>query len=248
MRTLFVNPNITPEITADMAAEARRAASPHNEIVPVTGSFGALYIANRIEAALAAHAVLDLLAEHAQGHDAVVVSAFGDPGVWAAKEMLDIPVIGVSEAAFHVARMLGRRYAIVCMTPRLRTWYVECAHEHGLADGLVAARYLPTPVDDVTRAAQDLSDAVLDQCRAAVEEDEAEVVIIGGGPLAGLAHRLAPHVSVPLVDGIACAVRLVEALAGLGLAAPRSGSFARPEPKPSKGLSPHLAAFIESKT
>ena len=140
MRILFINPNVTPAITEIMAAEALRSAAPGTEIVPATARFGTLYVANRIEAAIAAHAVLDLLAERAAGFDAAIVSAFGDPGIYAAKELLDIPVVGVSEAAFHFAYLLGKRYSLVCLTERLRTWAVECAEEHGLTGRLASAR------------------------------------------------------------------------------------------------------------
>ena len=87
------------------------AASPGTEIRTATARFGALYIENRIEASIASHAVLDALAEHGTGVDAAIVSAFGDPGLAAARELVDIPVVGVSEAAFLMAWTLGRRYA-----------------------------------------------------------------------------------------------------------------------------------------
>jgi Asp/Glu/hydantoin racemase len=91
-RILIVNPNVTEAITATMVEEARRTAAPDTEMVPATARFGTLYIENRVESAIAGHAVLETLAEHAPGCDAAIVAAFGDPGVFAAKEMLaDIP-------------------------------------------------------------------------------------------------------------------------------------------------------------
>ena len=80
MRILFINPNITSSITEVMAAEARRSAAADTELVPVTAAFGTLYVENRVEAAIAAHAVLDACAAHSEGCDGVIISAFGDPG------------------------------------------------------------------------------------------------------------------------------------------------------------------------
>src|SRR6185436_16469850 len=105
----------------------------------------------------------------------------GDPGLYAAKELLDLPVLGVSEAAFLTAYMLGNRYAIVCLTPRLKTWYVETARAHDLAGKLVAARAIPGPVPDITRAKADLKEKLCAECLRAIEENEAEVIIVGGG-------------------------------------------------------------------
>src|SRR5262245_4172718 len=244
MKILFINPNITSSITDLMAAEARKSASADTELMPVTAAFGTLYVENRVEAAIAAHAVLDVCAEHGDGCDAVVISAFGDPGLYAAKELLDQPVIGISEAAFLAAYMLGNRYAIVCLTPRLKTWYVETAHAHGLAGKLVAARAIPGPVPDITRAKDDLKEKLRAECLRAVEEDDAEVIIIGGGPVAGLAREIRDEIPVPLIDGVSAAVRFAEAIVGLGPRPPRKGSFARPAPKPAKGLSPALMRRI----
>jgi len=240
MRLLFINPNVTAAITETMLAEARRSASPATELVGVTARFGMLYVENRVEAAIAAHAVLESLADHGEGCDAAIVGAFGDPGLYAAKEMMDVPVVGISEAAFHFAYLLGRRYAIVCLTERLRTWYVECAEELGMAGRLAGARKLDRTLADITRAKEEVGELLIGECLRAVEEDGAEVIILGGGPIAGLAREVAHRIPVPALDGVSCAVRLAEALVGLGPRAPVRGSFARPALKPGQGLSPNL--------
>ena len=244
MRLLLVNPNITDRITAIMLEEARRCASPGTLLEAVSAPFGTQYVENRAEAAIASHAVLDAIATHAAGCDAVIVAAFGDPGVEAARELFDIPVVGISEAAFHMAWLLGRRYSVVCLTPRLRTWYLECARDIGLDGRLASVRALPKLEADITEAREAARDALLEQCRRAVDEDQAEVLIVGGGPLAGVAREIAHLLPVPVIDGVSCAVRLAEALVGLNPAVPLTGSFARPPAKPSRGLGPALQARI----
>ena len=245
MHILLVNPNITDAITEVMAREARRIAAPDTRIVTATAAFGALYIENRAEAAIASHAVLDALAERAKGMDAVIVSAFGDPGVAAAKELMSMPVVGITEAALLTAWSLGRRYAIVCMTERLRLWYQEAVVDMGLGARLVAVRAVDATVSDVTRAYDELAQPALESCLAAVEEDGAEVVVLGGGPMAGLAHRIAARVPVPLLDGVTCAVPMAEALVRMQVRKAERGSFARPRAKPSTGLSAPLSKMIE---
>jgi len=247
MKILQVNPNVTEAVTDVMVAEGRRSASPGVEITAATAAFGAQYVENRVEAAIAAHALLDVLAEQAAGHDAVIVSAFGDPGLEAAKEMLDIPVVGLSEAALHTAYMLGRRYSVVCLTERLRTWYGECAEGLGLTGRLAGLRVAGAPVRYITTVVEDLRDPLLAECLKAVEEDRAEVVVLGGGPTAGLARELAGEVPVPLLDGVTCAVQMAEALVRIAPRPPTQGGFARPAPKPTKGLSPALTRFFEGR-
>ena len=235
---------MTAAVAATMASEARNAASPGTEIVALTAPFGTLYIENRAEASIAGHAVLETLAEHADDADAAIVSAFGDPGLGAAKELFDFPVVGLAESAMVTAWLLGGRFSIVCLTPRLARWYRECAAEHGLDKRLASIRALAVPVSDVTTARDELASALAQSCMEAVEADGAEVVILGGGPIAGLARSLAEQVPVPLLDGVTCAVRVAEMLVALGHRPPRLGSYARPAPKPSRGLSPALARRI----
>jgi allantoin racemase len=248
MRLLLVNPNVTQAITDTMMAEARRVASPGTELTAVTARFGTRYVENRAEAAVAAHAVVEALAEHGRGCDAAIIAAFGDPGLAAAKELMDIPVVGVSEAALLIAYLLGRRYSIVCLTPRLRTWYMECAREHDLAARMASVRALDRLVPDSPQAREALREPLVEACQRAIEEDDAEVIIVGGGPIAGLAREIADRLPVPTLDGVSCAVRLAETLVALGPRAPERGSFARPRGKPSRGLSPALAARLGGET
>jgi Asp/Glu/hydantoin racemase len=244
MRLLLINPNVTEAITASMAAEARRFASQGTEITAVTAAFGTQYVENRVEAAIAGHAVLDALASHMAGHDAAIIGAFGDPGLAAAREFADIPVFGIEEAALLTAWTLGKRICIVCLTPRLGRWYRECAEEHGLAGRLVSVRPLDVPIPDITQAKTLLRERLLEECGLAVERDHAEVIILGGAPIAGLAREAADLIPVPTLDGVSCAVRLAEAVAGLRTRPPSRGSFARPPPKPGRGLSPDLTRRI----
>lgn len=237
MKLLLLNPNITQGVTDTMAEEARRSASPGTEIIPATARFGVSYVENRIEAAIASHAVLEALCEHAQGCDAAIIAAFGDPGLWAGKELMEVPVIGISEAAFLTAYMLGRRYSIVCLTERLRVWYMECAHEHGLDGRLGSARALDVAPSDITKAKEEMRERLVEQCMRAVDDDGAEVIVLGGGPIAGLAREIADRLPVPIVDGVSCAVRMAEGLVALNPLKAKRGSFARPRAKPAQGLS-----------
>jgi Asp/Glu/hydantoin racemase len=244
MKLLLVNPNITEAVTRGMLAEARRSASPDVELASVTARFGTRYVENRAEAAIAAHAVLEAVADTQEECDGILLGAFGDPGLDALRELFDVPVTGIQESALLTARMLGRRTVIVCMTPRLGTWYEENARAQGLDEGLVGVRALDVPVTDIARAPELLREPLLARCLQAVDADRAETIILGGGPLAGLARELAGQVPVPLLDGVSCAVMMLEALVRLAPGTPRSGSYARPAPKPSRGLSPRLARRI----
>jgi allantoin racemase len=240
MKILFANPNTTAAVTDRIAAVARTAASPGTEIIAVTARTGVPYIATRAEAVIGAREALELLAAHADGCDAAVVAAFADPGVGGARELLSIPVIGMAEAAMLTACMLGRRFSIVTFATAMGPWYRECVDYNGLSGRLASIVCVSGGFRDINTVQEEKADALVEACCLAVERDEADVVILGGAPLAGLAAKVADRVKVPLVDGVAAAVRQAEVLASLRPVKATAGTFRRPDAKPITGVSERL--------
>ena len=149
MRLLVINPNISESVTRLIEAEAVRAASADTEIVARTASIGVAYIETRSEAAIGAYAALNMVAEHHHDCHAVIIAAFGDPGVPAVREIVDVPVVGISEAAFVTACLLGHRFSIIAISSRIAAWYRECA-EYNKVDGrLASSRTLTAPLADI---------------------------------------------------------------------------------------------------
>ena len=214
-RILVVNSNTTDSVTARIGEAARAAASPGTAIEAMSAPFGLPLIVSRADWLLAGPATLAALGARRGSYDAAVIACFGDPGLDAAKELLDVPVLGISEAAFHAAAMLGRRFGVVSFTAALRPMFQDCLAHHGLGGRCTGFRMGPPFSGDPGTVAEERQALILELCRQSVEEDGAEAVILAGGPLAGLAPRLAAQVAVPLVDGTAAAVRLAEALVGL---------------------------------
>lgn len=244
MRILLVNPNTTAAVTDLLVAAARPVAAAGTEIVPLTAPRGVPYISSRAEAQLGGAQLLETLAEHAPGADAAIVAAFGDPGLMAARELFDIPVIGMSEAAMLTACMLGRRFAIVTFSTNLGAWYRDCVEMHGMRDRCAAIRCLDGAFRAIAEVQEEKEALLVDLACRAVAEDGADAVILSGAPLAGLAAKVADRVPVPLVDPIQAAVKQAEALVALTPRKARSGSFARPPGKPSTGLPAALARRI----
>ena len=244
MKILLINPNTSTAMTERMAEAAASALAPDASVTALTAARGLPYIASRAEAQLAGAAVLETLAEHQAGHDAAVIAAFGDPGLVAARELFDLPVVGMAEAAMLTACMLGQRFAIVTFSRKLMAWYEDAVHQARLHDrcaGLFAAE---SEFRSVTEVQHELESEIVALARRAAERG-ADTVILAGAPLTGLAARVREAVPVPLVDPLAAALGQAQALVRLGARAPASGRFARPGPKPATGLSPALAAWIE---
>jgi allantoin racemase len=243
VRVLIVNPNTTDAVTDLLVNAGRRVAAPDTELVPATAPRGMPYISTRAEAQIGGAIALEMLAEH-HGADAAIIAAFGDPGLFAARELFDIPVVGMSEAAMLTARMLGRRFAIVTFTTQLVAWFRDCVDMHGMGSYCVAVRALSEPFASMTSVQVDKEDRLVELALRAVEEDDADVIILAGAPLAGLADKVREKIPVPVVDPIAAAVKQAEALVALSTRKATAGSFRRPAAKPTTGLGDMLAARI----
>ena len=245
MKILIINPNISEKCSSLIFDEARRAASPTTELLMETAKFGVEYIETRMEAVVGGYATACAAAERYGEYDGVIVAAFGDPGLLGLKELLDCPVVGMTEAALSTACLLGQRFSLIAISNRITAWYREVIEQSHLASRLASIRSLNDPLNDIGTVQQDYHDLLLKLANKAVEEDGADVLILAGAPLAGLARKLDGKLPVPTVDGVSCAVKQCESLLALHPGIAVSGSFSRPPRKPNKGLPDKLAALFQ---
>jgi allantoin racemase len=244
MKLLLINPNISDSVSDLIRAEARRSAAPGTEIEVLTAPFGVAYIETRFEALIGAYAAAQLAAEHHARCDAVVVAAFGDPGLAALREVLPVPMTGPTEAALASAIQLGTRFSIVAISQRIRAWYRETVQACGLEARLASIRGLDRPLADIGSVQDDQSERLLRLAEQCVDEDGADVIVLAGAPLAGLARGLGGRIPVPVVDGVSSAVRHAETLVALQPGKAQRGSYASPPVKPNRGLPPAIEALL----
>jgi Asp/Glu/hydantoin racemase len=246
MKLLVVNPNISTRVTELIHAEALRSASPGTEITALTAQFGVAYIETRFEAMVGAYATAEQVAAHLTGHDAVIVAAFGDPGLAALREVLPVPVTGMTEASLATACQLGGKFSIVSISPRMRGWYLDMVHAYHLSSRLASFRALHDPLQDMATVQVDHSERLISLAQQCVREDGADVIVLAGAPLAGLARAIEHLLPVPVVDGVSSAVKQAELLVSLRSHKAREGSYAPPPQKPHLGLSPAMQALLAS--
>ena len=245
MRILILNPNTSSNVTARLAAAAKHATAQGTILASATATRGVPYIATRAEAQIGGAIALEMLAELHREYDAAIIAAFGDPGLFGARELFDIPVVGMAEASMLTACMLGRRFAIVTFAHALGPWYQDCVDMHGMTGRCAGIRMLDDPFESIGDVQDEKESLLAELANRAALELEADAVILAGAPLAGLAARIKDRMPVPIVDQIAAAVKQAEALVTLGVRKPIVGTFRRPDPKATTGLPEALTALIE---
>ena len=218
-RIVLVNPNTSEALTTLMVEIAREFAPACFRINGLTAPFGAPLLTNELELDEAVRAVSALAPELAQSADAIIVSAFGDPGADELATLLNRPVIGIAEASMRAAAADARRFAVVTHTGRLVRRMALRAQDIGLGAHCVAV--LATEEDPVALMAKpdELERALKVLAKQAVRQHGADAIVIGGGPLGRVAKALSGKVGVPVIEAIPEAVRYLAT--ELGAAATR---------------------------
>lgn len=246
MRLLVVNANTSDIVTEKVAARARASASPGTEVVSVTGTFGGRVIGTRAEHAIGEHSTVALVSKHAPGCDAVVIAVSYDTGLRAARELLSIPVVGMTEAGLLTACMLGGRIGVISFGRRVRPLYDELIGAYGLGARIAGWRTLESTAAYQRGAHDALDRELVAAAHDLIERDGAETVLLTGAVMAGVPARLQTQVPVPLIDGLDCAVRQAELLHRMAYPKPTVGSYAAPTDRELVAVDPAIAAAFSN--
>jgi allantoin racemase len=237
LRIHLVNPNTTVSMTEKIAAAARAVARPGTEILARTSAMGPASIEGYYDDALALPGLLAAVVEaEGEGVDGHVIACFDDTGLEAARTVARGPVVGIGEAGFHFASLIAHRFAVVTTLSRSIPVIEANLVRYGLDRRCCAVRASEVAVLELEDPASGARGRISAEIARAVAKDGAEAVVLGCAGMANLARALTDEHGVPVIDGVASAVALAEALIGTGLATSKHGAYAPPRPKAYTGL------------
>jgi len=231
MRILVINPNTTEAMTRDIHAEAVRYARAGTEIETLSPAWGPRSIEGHADDEFAAVATLEVVRDRAAEFDGVVIACFGDPGLFAARELSPVPVVGIAEASMLLACTVAHRFSVVTVLPRVKPWIEDTVRLHGLDRRCASVRTTTLTVFDCERDPGAAEREIVRVGRLAVEEDGAEAICLGCAGMGPLDKAVEAALGVPVLDGVACAVKLVESLVDYGVSTSRVAAFREPEEK-----------------
>lgn len=238
MRILVVNVNTTQAMTQAIGRQAMAIAASGTEIVPLTPKFGAESVEGNYESYLAAVAVMETVRDYPEPFDAVIQAGYGEHGREGLQELLDVPVVDITEAAASTAMFLGRKYSVVTTLDRTVPLIEDRLRLAGLMQRCASVRASGTAVLDLERDPDAAVEAIVAEAVHAVEDDCAEVICLGCGGMAELIQRVGARTGVPVVDGVSAAVTIAEALVRLGLSTSKIRTYATPNPKAFRNWPP----------
>lgn len=241
MRIHVVNPNTTRSMTDKIAAAARTVARPDTEIVATQPDMGPVSIEGYYDEAYAIPGMLQRIREaESAGADAHVIACFDDTGLDAARSIASAPVIGIGEAGYHVASLIAGKFAIVTTLARSIPVMEHNLTRYGLVSRCAKVRAAGIEVLALEDPASGAVEKISAEIEAAKSTDHAEAIVLGCAGMADLASELSDKHGLPVIDGVASAVALAEALVSLGARTSKIGGYASPLKKTYTGS---FAAF-----
>ena len=234
MRIHVINPNTTASMTKKIGVAAKAAASPGVEVRAVNPDFGPPSIEGYFDEAFS---VPGLLAEVAKAPDvdAFVIACFDDTGLEAARCATEAPVVGIGEAAFHMASLIAERFGVVTTLSRSIAPIERNLVKYGLAARCTRVRASNVPVLALEEPGSDARRVVEAEIKRALAEDGAEAIVLGCAGMTNLVRDLERSVGAPVLDGVACAVSLAESLVRIGLRTSKRNTYAPPLAKAYAG-------------
>lgn len=229
MELLLINPNSTASMTARLAEAARAASRPDTTITAATIEQSPASIDGYADEAVAAAGVARHVREHGGGADAIVVACFGDPGLFAARELADVPVVGIAEASFALAMSLGHRFGIVDTVDGATPSSIDLLRRYGLESRCAAIEASEAEVLELNEDPVGMVAALEVAGRRAVRAG-AEVLCLGCAAMLGVRPQLEARLGVPIVEAVAAGVALAESLVGLGLTTSKIRAFRAASP------------------
>ena len=248
MNIVVINPNTTAAMTARIAATAQSVANAGTHIITIQPSAGPASIEGYADEAMAVPHMLEAMYAQQAKDPAIagyVIACFDDTGLDAARCVLDAPVVGIGEAACHMASLLAARFSVITTLSRSISPIEHNLVKYGLASRCARVRAAEVAVLDLEDASSDAYAHISNEISAALKEDRAEAIVLGCAGMTDLAARLSKKHGVPVIDGVGAAVKLIESLAALGLKTSKHITYAKPLAKAYADNSPNFMAQLQ---
>ncbi|MGB7297568.1 MAG: aspartate/glutamate racemase family protein [Candidatus Aminicenantales bacterium] len=220
MKILIINPNSDPEMTAAIGRAARNFAAGDFEVDCLATPGAPHFIETYEDELKAGPGMVRLLRDHHDRHDAFIVACHCDPNLDALKEISRKPVVGSGEASMKIASMLGRSFSVLSATRHSIPHKAELVRKYHL-EGMLAS--IRTPGAESDTAADE--ERYLQAARQAVEEDGAEVIVLGCAGMTGSDKAIQEQLGVPVLDGVVCALIIAFGLVKYGVSTSRAGKY-----------------------
>jgi allantoin racemase len=235
MKIMVINPNASLVMTEGIRKTVMAEKRSDTELTVLCLDEGPVALESDYDRAFAIPPMLRLVKQaNDQDFDAVVIAAFCDPGLKAAREISDILVVGIEETSLHIAAMLGAKFTILTTSSKNIANKEAEVRRYKLEASLASVRPLGLSVLQTAEEPELTKRRAIEVLTKAAEEDGAEVAILGCAGMAGYATEISEKVGITVLDPTGASLKVCEALVESGLAHSKRAAFATPAEKEFK--------------
>lgn len=212
MKIGVINGNTNETVSAQILGSARKAVSSECEVAAITPEFGVPGVESFLDGALASVGVCDAIAGHKKDFDAFVIACFSDPGLFAARTICEVPVLGIAQASMLTAIQIGSGFSLISPQPRIRGVLEDIVNRYCFQTFYNGTVTIPLTVSQSVDSNEKKLDLLRKACKEALEQQKSDVLILAGAVLAGLDEVLQSELCVPVLDPVKCALTMAEGL------------------------------------
>lgn len=238
MKLLLINPNTSDGFTAIAQKAADCYKRSDTVVKAVSSPCGPLTLEGYFDEIVSSMGVMETIQREKDNYDGFIVACFSNHfSIYGSRQLTDKPVVGIFEPPMLLAKQLGAKFSIVTPSPRWKPLLEEGLVSVGLDSSCASIRVIGLDVEDLERLSQEeLEQHLLEESRRAIAEDGAEVIVLGCCGLAGLDAKISAGLSVPVLDPVGSAVKVLESLVDLKLHTSRVMSYCPVIPQQCKGV------------
>lgn len=229
-RILIINPNTAQETAESMQTQCQACANPGTHVeakcIETREGFSSHKVFSYVDLAICTVETVKIGWKNRDKFDGMIVAGFSDVGVDALKEVLSIPVLGIAEASYHLASLVSHRFTVLTGTTKWTPPKED--YVRGMGMEIKVASFRSYSEWDENDNFETLKLKLLNVARKAMEEDGAEAIILGGGPLVGYGKLLEKELGIPVIDPTIATFKLMETMISLGLSQSKKNRWSSP--------------------
>jgi allantoin racemase len=228
-KILVINPNTNPKNTKVIADAIEPFVPDGTKVDSVSPARGPVGLESYYHNYLASVNVHERIVQaEKEGYDGVVIACYGDPGIEGAKELVDIPVVGITEASYAYARLLSTKFLVVVSAATAVPRQIRYIKSLGIPDFQYDVRPIGLTVLGVMSDRMSAKDLIANNCKVALEETNSELIVMGCSGFSGLRADLEKQLKVPIIDPVVAGVHMCDSLIRMGLAQSKVSTYKTP--------------------
>lgn len=229
-KLLIINPNTSKDMTIDIEKTINKCKSKSIDASVKKPDFGPESLESFYDYSLATFGTIKLIEKEKENYDGILIACFGDPGLYAIKEMINYPVIGIAEASISISNLLGQKFAILVALDKAVSLMKDMVRQYGMEDRCATIEPLNISVLDIEKNKEQSIQKLIDVSKIAIEKG-AEVLILGCAGMTGMQKEIEKTLNIPVIDPVECGYKVLEMMVLSGFNVSKKGLYMTPPKK-----------------